>query len=216
MGALRLGLSSACLSFSRAYSRIVSSITKRDSPCRRLDLLHQAFVHHGRHTIKQVKSRSPWCRRRLPRLQACIRLQTPIIFGKVSARRIQQIVAPIDGSAKSLLPLRQVSRSARQQLQLAGQACPHGGWRKNFDARGGELDGERQAVQPGTNLSNRGCVFLVQFKIWLDRRWRAQRTERPPGTATVRQPGARTANPAEPVGVPEIHVPRTREAPPDW
>ena len=68
--------------------------------------------------------------------------------------RGEQIVAPGDGIAHRLLACRQGAGAARQERQALLQPLQQGLRREDFDPRGGQLDGQRQPVEPGADLGH--------------------------------------------------------------
>src|SRR3984957_6426986 len=76
---------------------------------------------------------------------------------------------PINGLAKRLLPLRQVQRTTRQQLQAALQPIKDGAGRQNLYSGSRELNRQRQSIQAQTDFLNHGCVFLSNCEIGPDR-----------------------------------------------
>src|SRR5919201_1140113 len=75
--------------------------------------------------------------------------------------RREELVAPVDRGPQRLLALGQVARAARQQLEPPAQASLERARRQQLDARGCELDRQRQPVQPPADLLDRGAVELV-------------------------------------------------------
>jgi hypothetical protein len=67
----------------------------------------------------------------------------------------QQIVAPADGVAQRPLPRRQVAGTTGQYPQPVSQALQEDGGREELDAGGGQLDRERQPVEPPADLGDR-------------------------------------------------------------
>ena len=67
----------------------------------------------------------------------------------------EQVVAPGDRVAHRLLPGGQVARAAGQQRQPPLQPGEQRRRREDLDARGGQLDGQRQAVQAAADLGDR-------------------------------------------------------------
>jgi hypothetical protein len=135
-----------------------------------LDLLRKTFIDHGCHAIEQIQikiaSGIAHGFRAFQRASAHEHRESP---EKLLLGGSQQIVAPVNGGAQRLLPLRHVARAAGQQLQPAGETCPHGRGRKNFDPGGCEFDGERQTIEARANFGDRGCIVWSKFKIRLDR-----------------------------------------------
>ena len=65
----------------------------------------------------------------------------------------QQVIAPGDGRAQSLLAGVGVS-AASQQVEAVGEAVKDLCWRERLRAGGGELDRERKVVEPGAELGD--------------------------------------------------------------
>ncbi len=77
-----------------------------------------------------------------------------LLFGR------EQLVRPVDQRAQGLLPLLQDARAAGQQLVAVLQAGIDVGDGQRADARGGELDRERDAFEPRNQLRHRrGFAF---------------------------------------------------------
>ncbi len=95
--------------------------------------------------------------------------------------RRQQVVAPGDGVAQGPLAGRQVARAAGQQRQPALHPLEHRPRRQRPDAGGGQLDRQRQPVQPLADLG--------------DGRRRSRRSARSPARAAwARSTNRRTAS----------------------
>ena len=95
--------------------------------------------------------------------------------GRASARRVEELVAPLDRRAQRRAGARRLARRVseeRQPLVRAARAAWTGS--SSLRARGGELDRERQAVEP----SQISCGELV-----LDLEARARRRRRDAGRA---------------------------------
>ena len=82
-----------------------------------LHLVSKALVHNRRHAVQQIKIEITFCvahcLRTFERATAHEYCQSP---KKLLLARAQQVITPINRRAQSLLPLRQVSRTAGQQL----------------------------------------------------------------------------------------------------
>jgi hypothetical protein len=72
--------------------------------------------------------------------------------------RIQQVVAPIDQRPQGLLPRQGRAAPSRQQPEAIAEARGDLLHRQRAHSRGSELDGERNAIQPLTNLRQRRRV----------------------------------------------------------
>ena len=119
--------SSLSASRSRAYSRIVSSIAKRGSPsgdlesgaagsCRRATPGHRACPR---------RARRPG-RRRRSRIDGAAADEDGEAPEEHPLGAVQQVVAPVDGTAQRALPLRQVARGAGQERQALLEAREDG------------------------------------------------------------------------------------------
>ena len=73
----------------------------------------------------------------------------------------EQVVAPLDGGAQSLLTAGQVTAPAGQQPQRMLQPPADRLRRQQLDPRRGQLDRQRQPVKPAHDLGDRGGVLLV-------------------------------------------------------
>ena len=93
--------------------------------------------------------------------------------------RRQQVVTPGDGVPHRLLPFRDITSASGQQRQPVLEPGKQGCWRKHFDPRGGQFDGEGKAVHAPTDLGDGDGVLRGQGEIGLDglraRRRRAER-----------------------------------------
>ena len=77
---------------------------------------------------------------------------------------IEQVVAPIDGTAQRLLAYGQIPRAASQQLQTGFQPRQHRLGGQDLDAGRGQLDGERQAIETDTDLGHRRRIVIIDLK----------------------------------------------------
>ncbi len=71
---------------------------------------------------------------------------------------VQQVVAPLDRRPQRALALGRVARAAGQQVEPAAEALEDRRRGEQPRAGGGELDGERQAVEPPADLGDRGIA----------------------------------------------------------
>ena len=139
-------------------------------PFSALDALQQALVHQRSHAVQPIHLQiALGVAHGFHRLQSAAAHKNRKSAEEHLFAHTQQTIAPVDCAAQSLLPGGQVPRPAGQQLQAALQAGLHGGRREQLDAGRGQFDGERQAVQAGTNGRHRRRIFLVHLKIGLDR-----------------------------------------------
>ena len=198
MGALGQGLLPAGLEFFQSVLANCFQHHEARFALRLLDLLHQALVHHGCHAVEQIQIEiALGVANGFHAFQSASAHEHRQSSEKLLLGGTQQVVAPIHGGAQRLLPLRQVARAAGQQLQPARQARQHGRGRKNFDPRGRQFDGERQTIQTGANLGDRGRVFPVELKIRLggdgalhEQRDRGVLRQRPQRKAMDRESGS--------------------------
>ena len=65
---------------------------------------------------------------------------------------VEQLMAPFDRRAERPLSLRRVARPSRQELEPAPESTEDLGRRQDLYARGGQLDGEREAVKSAADL----------------------------------------------------------------
>jgi hypothetical protein len=72
----------------------------------------------------------------------------------------EQGVAPVERRAQGLLALRDVARAVGGQLERRDHLCG----RELAAARGGELDRQRQSVEPGADVDHRGRVVGAQLE----------------------------------------------------
>ena len=84
--------------------------------------------------------------------------------------RLQQLVAPLDRGPERLLALGQVARAARAAAasRLSSRSTQRLR-REEVDPRRGELDRQRQAVQPQADLGDGGGVVVRQPEVGPDR-----------------------------------------------
>ena len=74
----------------------------------------------------------------------------------------EQVVAPSDGVAQRLLAGREVAGTSSQGGEAAVQPVAQRLRRQQLDPRRGQLDGERQAVQPADDLGHHSGVVRGQ------------------------------------------------------
>ncbi len=99
---------------------------------------------------------------------------------------VEQVVAPGDGAPQRLLARRQVARSPRRAGTGRCSSAPASPRRRQQpDARGGQLDGERQAVEPVADLDHAARSSSVRSKSGITARARSR------NSATASDCGAR-------------------------
>ena len=82
---------------------------------------------------------------------------------------VEEVVAPGDRAAQRLLARRQVARAGGQQVELVLQPAEDRLGRQELDPRGGQLDGQRHAVEPGADGRHRGRVLVGDGEARPDR-----------------------------------------------
>ena len=65
----------------------------------------------------------------------------------------EELVAPVDGGSDRALPIGRVVRAVGEELELAVEPAQQRGRREQADPGSGELDGQRQPVQPSAHLA---------------------------------------------------------------
>ena len=77
----------------------------------------------------------------------------------------QQAVTPVDRVAQRLLARGEIAGAAGKRQQASFEPREQRGRRQQLDARGGQLDRHRQAVEPRADFDDRGRVFLGQHEV---------------------------------------------------
>jgi hypothetical protein len=83
--------------------------------------------------------------------------------------RVEQLVTPVDGSVQGALPSGQVPRAAREDREASLETVEDRDWREQRDPGGGQLDGQRQTVEPAADLGHHGRVLVGEGEVGLDR-----------------------------------------------
>ena len=131
-----------------AYSRIVSSIRKRSSPIgfRRLESTSAARPSRSAsHTSSAASSG------KLP-------AKTASRAKRSFARRVEEVVAPLDRRAQRALTLGRVTRAAREERESRVEALEEPFWTEKLRASRCELDRERQPVESAADRVDRGIA----------------------------------------------------------
>ena len=81
----------------------------------------------------------------------------------------QQTIAPIDHGSHGPLPRHRSAASCLHQRQAVVQAGGKAFDAEHLDARCGELDRQRQAVEPPANLDDQRGVRIGQREVFDDR-----------------------------------------------
>ncbi len=82
----------------------------------------------------------------------------------------EQLVAPLDGGPEGAVSVRGVAVPAGEQLEPVMQACRDLANRERLDARGGELDRQRQAIELRAHVLDVVPHALVEGEVRSDRR----------------------------------------------
>lgn len=78
---------------------------------------------------------------------------------------VQQSVAPLNGRSQGLVADGPIARAACQQFEPIAQPAEERLRRQEFDARGGELNCQGQAIQPSAYIRHSGRVRVGNLKI---------------------------------------------------
>ena len=78
---------------------------------------------------------------------------------------IKQRVTPFERRAQRLLPLWCKPRAAGEQPKTVVKSQPQSFNAQQRQARGGELDGQRNAVQSATDFNHRSTVVVIEHKL---------------------------------------------------
>ena len=114
---------------------------------------------------------------------------------------VQQVVAPGDGVPQRLVPGRQVAGATAQERQPALQPPQQGARRQHGDARGGQLQGQGQAVQPAADRGAPAPAFSgVSAKP--GRAARARATKRRTARTAPGRPRPSARRPVRPAAAP--------------
>ncbi len=133
-----------------------------------MHLLHEALVPERLHRIKEVYVQILLCEAdRFDRLE-----RAPIDEHRKTPKELQllgceQSVTPVHSRAQRLLPCRQISCPASQQLEPAFESLQHRRWREHPHASCGQLNRQRKAIQPRADLRYRRSVLRREREVWL-------------------------------------------------
>ena len=90
-------------------------------------------------------------------------LEHPLLGG------LEERVAPVDRGPQRLLALGDVARRAAEELEAAAQAIAQRLRREEAETSRGELDGEREPVEPAADLDDRRRVVVGDREVGPDR-----------------------------------------------
>ena len=98
------------------------------------------------------------------------------------SRGLEELVAPVDGRSQGLLALGEVARAAAQEAEPVVEPVAQDLRREQPEAGGGELDRQRQAVEPAADLRDGGRRCRPSARSPGRRRGRGRRTAARPRT----------------------------------
>ena len=116
--------------------------------------LHEALVHERRQSLDHVVVAAD----RLGSLERPAAGEDRQSGEELTLLRRQELGAPVERPPERLEPRRLVDRPLRQELEALAQPREQRLERQDVCAGGGELDRERQAVEPPADLGDRGEV----------------------------------------------------------
>src|SRR5260370_7762890 len=159
--------------------------------CFLLGLPQQTFVDEGGHSIQHRDGRRLGVHSSTDRLDGLEGAATdkdgeppeePLLIG------VEQLIAPLDGPAQRLLPRWCVAYTTRQHRQSPAQPSEQRWWRQQFDAGGGQFNGQRQAIQAGTEFRAPGGSGIPHRETRLEPLSPPQTLPPPPLTPHPPQP----------------------------
>ena len=121
--------------------------------------LHETLIHQPRQRAKNIGSLR--VRDRLGCLDRPASGKGPKPGKKRLLLRCEEIVAPGDGGADSLLPCRSITRAAAELQQACRQPLQELGRGKESRPRGGELDGKWETVETAADQSDDCAIRFV-------------------------------------------------------
>src|SRR5262245_48361167 len=77
-------------------------------------------------------------------------------------------MTPGDGVTEGALPLWRVAGATRQQRQAFLEPSQQGGWREHPEAGSRQFDGERESIQPPTDVAHDGSRYIVEYEFGAD------------------------------------------------
>ena len=158
------------------------------------DAAEQAAVHEGGEDRKQIRAvvgtnRLDGVDRAAAREHREPREQDALGLG-------EERVAPVERRAKRLLPARKIARAACEHVERLFEPLHHPRRRQQLAARGGELDRERQPVEPPADLRDVPRTLLCRARrrdrrhAHARRRGERRRWRRAPRTSASRRGSA--------------------------
>ncbi len=184
---------------------------------RRVDLLDQALVDERRHPVEDRQAGVlAGIAHRLGGLEGAGAGEHREAAEQALLGVAQQLVAPVDRLAQRLLPHRQVGAAAGEQGQPPFEAAEHLRRREDADPRRRQLDGERQPVEAGADLRDRGRRCRRSGRTPAAARRPDGRTAPRPDCAPARRAAAAAPCPAPAAAGPGCTARRTRAGRPGW
>ena len=132
--------------------------------------LDQALVDERHQAVEDVAAelgRRPADRLRRGEVAAAREDRQPV--EQPPAAVVEQVVAPGDRAAERLLARGQVARAGGQDVELVVEPGQDRVGRQDLDPRGGQLDRQRHAVQPGADGGDRRGVLVGHREARADR-----------------------------------------------
>ena len=132
--------------------------------------LDEALVEQGHHPVDDVAAdlrRRPADRLRRLEVEAAGEHRQAV--EQPLGVLVEDVVAPGDRGAQGLLARRQVARAGGQQVELVLEPAEDRLGRQELDPRGGQLDRQRHAVEPGADGRHGGRVLVGHGEARPDR-----------------------------------------------
>jgi hypothetical protein len=113
-----------------------------------------------------VSEATPLFPLRPPYVLRCLQAEAADEDGKAAKDQLrvrsEEIVAPGDGVAQGLLAGRGIARASAQQVESLTEPLPQRFRGEQSHPRRGELDGQRQSIQPAHDLGDDGTRLVGQ------------------------------------------------------
>ena len=157
----------------QAFQRMLANCLKHPEAqvAGRLFLAQEVLVDQGRHAVDhvEVQIRPASCDHRFGRGQRAAADEHREATIQHLLVRSEQVVAPGDRLAQGLLANGQIAGPACQRSQPVLQPREQRLRRENVDTRGGELDGQGQAIEAVADLDDRVYVPIGDGELRLGR-----------------------------------------------